>query len=283
MPVGSPEGPKQDRVAVTPGSQQSCREGLRWGWSSQEEPGSGAPGRHEFWAENKHLEEGVRGSLLHPLETLHQEVKEGSDLYFPLRTGLPPVCEAGRKRMTSLRTGGELGYCWSSLCPAVHCTNGRAQAGQWAGQAWSLQWEGDLAPCPLPLPGPLEVSGLEKASSGHWTDHIITRGLGPMATVLPQARLNFGPTKTRRLGRKGRVHKAFHILCATDPWKDREADWHLPDKTMELSLPVAQPQGKAETSLSVQTTHLPTQASAELGEISPHTALRIRRSTALTL
>lgn len=34
-----------------------------------EEPGSGAPGGREVWAENEHLE-GERGSLLHPLETL---------------------------------------------------------------------------------------------------------------------------------------------------------------------------------------------------------------------
>ena len=157
------------------------------------------------------------------------------------------------------------------------------KAGQWAGQAWSLQWEGSLAPLSPASPWSSRSLWARKQAlvTGQTTSSPEAWGQWP--PVLPQARLNFGPTKTRRLGRKGRVHKAFHILCATDPWKDREADWHLPDKTMELSHQLHSPQGKAETSLSVQTTHLPTQASAELGVISPHTALRIRRSTALTL
>ena len=250
---------------------------------AREEPGSGAPGRHEFWAENKHLE-GVRGSLLHPLETFTPGGQGRQRSILSLRTGLPPVCGGRKKKDDQLEDRWGTRACWSSLCPAVHCTKGRgSRLGSGQDRPGHSSGRAVLPPCPLPLPGPLEVSGLESKLWSLDRPHHHQRPGANGHPSFPRPASTLAPQRPGDTGGKAEFTKAFHILCATDPWKDREADWHLPDKTMELSHQLHSPQGKAETSLSVQTTHLPAQASAELGEISPHPALRIRRSTALTL
>ena len=151
------------------------------------------------------------------------------------------------------------------------------KAGQWAGWAWSPQWEGSLAPLPPASPWSSRSPWARKQAlvTGQTPHHHQRPGVNGHPSF-PRPSSTSAPQRPGDTGGKAELTNEFHILCATDPWKDREAGWNLPDKTTELSHQLHSPQGKAETSLSVQTTHLPAQALAEMGEISPWPALRSR-------
>ena len=149
---------------------------------AREEPGSGAPGGRDVWAENKHLE-GMRGSLFHPLETFTPGGQGRQRSILSPRTGLPPVCGGRKKKDGQLEDRWGIRACWCSLCPDVNCTRGRgSRLGSGQDRPGHSSGRAVLPPCPLPLPGPLEAPGLESRLWSLDRPHIITRGLGPMAT-----------------------------------------------------------------------------------------------------
>lgn len=159
---------------------------------AREELGSGAPGSREVWAENEHLE-GVRGSLLHPLETFTPGGQGRQRSILCPRTGLPPVCGGRKKKNDQLEDRWGTRACWHSLCLAVHHIRGRgSRLGSGQDRPGHSSGRAVLPPCPLPVPGPLEAPGLESRLWSLDRPHIITRGLGPMATspslVPPQLR-----------------------------------------------------------------------------------------------